>query len=81
MAGDVSFAKSTSPLDSEEDEDYFMEDEEEETRSSFFMFLLTLGGLGLQIGWSVETSNGSVSVPVVAQAPALSAVSCVRLPS
>ena len=36
--------------------------EPEETKSSWFMFLLTLGGLGLQIGWSVETSNGSVSL-------------------
>lgn len=36
--------------------------DEEETKSSFFLFLLTLGGLGLQIGWSVETSNGSVSL-------------------
>ncbi|KAJ4303151.1 hypothetical protein N0V90_002044 [Kalmusia sp. IMI 367209] len=34
-------------------------DDQEETKSSFFLFLLTLGGLGLQIGWSVETSNGS----------------------
>jgi solute carrier family 45 protein 1/2/4 len=33
-----------------------------ETKSSWYLFLLTLGGLGLQIGWSVETSNGSVSV-------------------
>lgn len=44
----------------QEDEDYFPEFEE--TKSSFFLFLLTLGGLGLQIGWSVETSNGSVCV-------------------
>lgn len=42
----------------QEDDDYFPEFEE--TKSSFFLFLLTLGGLGLQIGWSVETSNGSV---------------------
>lgn len=44
----------------QEDDDYFPEFEE--TKSSFFLFLLTLGGLGLQIGWSVETSNGSVRV-------------------
>ncbi|KAF2657433.1 hypothetical protein K491DRAFT_327214 [Lophiostoma macrostomum CBS 122681] len=31
-------------------------------KSSWYLFLLTLGGLGLQIGWSVETSNGSVSL-------------------
>jgi solute carrier family 45 protein 1/2/4 len=46
-------------LSGPEDDDYFPEFEE--TKSSFFLFLLTLGGLGLQIGWSVETSNGSVS--------------------
>ncbi|PVI07599.1 hypothetical protein DM02DRAFT_637851 [Periconia macrospinosa] len=33
--------------------------DDEETKSTLFLFLLTLGGLGLQIGWSVETSNGS----------------------
>ncbi|KAF2993804.1 hypothetical protein E8E13_000869 [Curvularia kusanoi] len=44
-------------LNGQEDDDYFPEFEE--TKSSFFLFLLTLGGLGLQIGWSVETSNGS----------------------
>lgn len=44
----------------QEDDDYFPEFEE--TKSSFFLFLLTLGGLGLQIGWSVETSNGSVCI-------------------
>ncbi|KAF2715011.1 hypothetical protein K504DRAFT_366816 [Pleomassaria siparia CBS 279.74] len=32
---------------------------DEETLSTWSLFLLTLGGLGLQIGWSVETSNGS----------------------
>lgn len=31
----------------------------EETKSSWYLLLLTLGSLGLQIGWSVETSNGS----------------------
>jgi solute carrier family 45 protein 1/2/4 len=50
--------KDISPLDSEDWQGDF---DEEETKSSFFLFLLTLGGLGLQIGWSVETSNGSVS--------------------
>lgn len=37
-------------------------DTDEETKSAWYLFLLTLGGLGLQIGWSVETSNGSVSM-------------------
>lgn len=31
----------------------------EETKGSWYLMLLTLGGVGLQIGWSVETSNGS----------------------
>lgn len=48
------------PSFGQEDDDYFPEFEE--TKSSFFLFLLTLGGLGLQIGWSVETSNGSVCI-------------------
>jgi solute carrier family 45 protein 1/2/4 len=45
----------------EDDDDWMGEPETEETKSSWFLFLLTFGGLGLQIGWSVETSNGSVS--------------------
>jgi solute carrier family 45 protein 1/2/4 len=46
---------------SDEDDDWMGENHVEETKSSWFLFLLTFGGLGLQIGWSVETSNGSVS--------------------
>ncbi|KAH7359760.1 hypothetical protein BKA66DRAFT_472382 [Pyrenochaeta sp. MPI-SDFR-AT-0127] len=46
-----------SPLGS--DDDWQGEQQVEETKSSWFLFLLTFGGLGLQIGWSVETSNGS----------------------
>ncbi|CAO2649280.1 Nn.00g066650.m01.CDS01 [Neocucurbitaria sp. VM-36] len=41
------------------DDDWQGEHHVEETKSSWYLFLLTLGGLGLQIGWSVETSNGS----------------------
>ncbi|KAF1957392.1 hypothetical protein CC80DRAFT_43611 [Byssothecium circinans] len=48
--------KIISPLGSDEWEG---DETDEETKSSLFLFLLTLGGLGLQIGWSVETSNGS----------------------
>lgn len=48
-----------SPTDDEDD--WMGENQTEETKSSWFLFLLTFGGLGLQIGWSVETSNGSVS--------------------
>ena len=48
-----------SPLGS--DDDWQAEQQVEETKSSWFLFLLTFGGLGLSIGWSVETSNGSVS--------------------
>ncbi|KAF1985937.1 MFS general substrate transporter [Aulographum hederae CBS 113979] len=47
--------KSISPLS----EDSWDAQGTEETRSSWYLFILTLGGLGLQIGWSVETSNGS----------------------
>jgi solute carrier family 45 protein 1/2/4 len=51
-----------SPLGSDHSEsDQWDADAGEETKSSWYLFLLTLGGLGLQIGWSVETSNGSVS--------------------
>jgi solute carrier family 45 protein 1/2/4 len=45
----------------DDDDDWMGENQTEETKSSWFLFLLTFGGLGLQIGWSVETSNGSVS--------------------
>ena len=34
-------------------------DNEERSRSSFYLFILTLAIGGLQISWSVETSNGS----------------------
>ena len=44
-----------------EDDGWMGESQVEETKSSWFLFLLTFCGLGLQIGWSVETSNGSVS--------------------
>lgn len=44
-----------------DDDSWLAEHQVEETKSSWFLFLLTFGGLGLQIGWSVETSNGSVS--------------------
>jgi solute carrier family 45 protein 1/2/4 len=52
--------ESMSPLD---DDDWQGEQQTEETMSSWYLFLLTFGGLGLQIGWSVETSNGSVRFP------------------
>lgn len=55
-----------SPIDSEED--WQGEQQSEETKSSWFLFLLTFGGLGLSIGWSVETSNGSVSLSPCASA-------------
>jgi solute carrier family 45 protein 1/2/4 len=54
--------KVISPLGSDQS-DQWDADAGEETKSSWYLFLLTLGGLGLQIGWSVETSNGSVSIP------------------
>jgi solute carrier family 45 protein 1/2/4 len=68
--------KVTSPIGSDE-EGWEAEVDNEDSKSTLFLFLLTLGGLGLQIAWSVETSNGSVSLsPYVMQhglcAPALS---------
>lgn len=48
--------KIVSPLGSDDWEGL---EPDEATKSTWFLFLLTLGGLGLQIGWSVETSNGS----------------------
>jgi hypothetical protein len=51
-----------SPDDEDDDDDWQSEEQAEETKSSWFLFLLTFGGLGLQIGWSVETSNGSVGL-------------------
>lgn len=53
-----SLLKVVSPVGSDDWEG----DPDDETKSSFFLFLLTICGLGLQIGWSVETSNGSVSL-------------------
>lgn len=58
-------AKVVSPLESPgntSSDDMWDEDANiQKTKSSWYLFLLTLGGLGLQIGWSVETSYGSVS--------------------
>ncbi|KAF2638885.1 hypothetical protein P280DRAFT_64600 [Massarina eburnea CBS 473.64] len=48
--------KMVSPMGSD---DWEGDEPDAETKSTAFLFLLTLGGLGLQIGWSVETSNGS----------------------
>lgn len=31
----------------------------QDSKSAWYMFLLTIGGFGLQMGWSVEMSNGS----------------------
>jgi hypothetical protein len=54
--------KVISPLGSDDDHsDSWDLNSGQDTKSSWYLFLLTLGGLGLQIGWSVETSNGSVS--------------------
>jgi solute carrier family 45, member 1/2/4 len=45
-----------SPMGSE---DSWNPQEEQQSKSTWYMFLLTFAGLGLQIGWSVEMSNGS----------------------
>ncbi|KAF2004389.1 hypothetical protein P154DRAFT_519261 [Amniculicola lignicola CBS 123094] len=50
--------KIISPIGSDDDDEWPV-DAEEETKSTLYLFLLTLGGLGLQIAWSVETSYGS----------------------
>ncbi|KAF2474022.1 MFS general substrate transporter [Lindgomyces ingoldianus] len=46
--------KAVSPIESDD-----WQGDTEDSKSSWYLLLLTLGGLGLQIGWSVETSNGS----------------------
>ena len=49
-----------SPLDSPASaESWSVQDTKEKTKSTWYLFLLTFGGLGLQLGWSVEMSNGS----------------------
>jgi hypothetical protein len=54
-AEDPDDSKPNTPLS---EDDWVMD--EQESKSSWYMFLLTLGGFGLQMGWSVEMSNGSV---------------------
>ncbi|KAE9979015.1 hypothetical protein EG328_001144 [Venturia inaequalis] len=41
------------------DDNVWQDDDEQETKSSWYMLLLTIGSFGLQMGWSVEMSNGS----------------------
>ncbi|MBE7181078.1 MAG: hypothetical protein INR71_07695, partial [Terriglobus roseus] len=57
QARDSSDASSLKPVSSLGSDEW--NHQQEETKSSWWLFLLTLGGLGLQVGWSVETSNGS----------------------
>ena len=64
-----------SPLD-DDDDDWQGEHHVEKSKSSWFLFLLTFGGLGLSIGWSVETSNGSVSQARPASSKTLLTRSC-----
>ena len=56
--GDDESLKAVSPIDAASDR-LLVSREEQQTKSSWYMFLLTLGGIGLQIGWSVEMSNGT----------------------
>src|SRR5579871_1664208 len=56
--GDDASLKAISPIDTTSEHLWFSR-EEQQTKSSWYMFLLTLGSIGLQIGWSVEMSNGS----------------------
>lgn len=41
------------------DIDWAVDGEAQQTKSMWYMFLLTVAGFGLQMGWSVEMSNGS----------------------
>lgn len=50
-----------STIPSPEDSENWNEGDTEETKSSWYLLLLTLSIGGLQIAWSVELSNGSVS--------------------
>ena len=56
--GDDASLKAISPIEAASDH-LWASREGQRTKSSWYMFFLTLGGLGLQIGWSVEMSNGS----------------------
>lgn len=53
-----------SSMPSPEDSDTWNNITSEETKSQWYLILLTLSIGGLQIAWSVELSNGSVS-PIV----------------
>ncbi|KAF2404550.1 hypothetical protein EJ06DRAFT_469817 [Trichodelitschia bisporula] len=51
--------RSPSKVPSQLSDDDWQANRHLESKSSWFMFLLTLGGIGLQMGWAVEMSNGS----------------------
>jgi solute carrier family 45 protein 1/2/4 len=54
-----------SSMPSPEDSDTWNNITPEETKSQWYLILLTLSIGGLQIAWSVELSNGSVSLIVL----------------
>ncbi|QDS70150.1 hypothetical protein FKW77_005863 [Venturia effusa] len=43
----------------DDDDNSWQDEDDQETKSSWYMLLLTIGSFGLQMGWSVEMSNGS----------------------
>jgi solute carrier family 45 protein 1/2/4 len=55
--GEVSPIKTVSELGSIGED--WEDGSSQETKSAWYMFLLTVAGFGLQMGWSVEMSNGS----------------------
>lgn len=71
-----------STIPSPEDSENWNDQDTEETKSSWYLILLTLSIGGLQIAWSVELSNGSVS-PALSPLPAQEALAdrMIALPS
>ena len=57
--GEISPLKSTSDASDLGSADDWEDGEAQQTKSVWYMFLLTVAGFGLQMGWSVEMSNGS----------------------
>ncbi|KIW00814.1 uncharacterized protein PV09_07793 [Verruconis gallopava] len=51
-------AGDTSPVSALSSDDW-EDGKSQDTKSAWYMFLLTVAGFGLQMGWSVEMSNGS----------------------
>lgn len=65
----VESALTISSMPSPQDSDPWNNIKTEETKSQWYLILLTLSIGGLQIAWSVELSNGSVSPTVLPSTP------------